>query len=75
MQSTNRSYRYIADRRHLAGRTRGAKMTQSFEPIQGAAQADELQDWVKPEIISFKPVEAAEGISYRPSDGIANLTP
>ncbi|WP_158241573.1 hypothetical protein [Novosphingobium sp. TH158] len=30
--------------------------------------------WVKPEIVSFKPVEAAEGISYRPSDGLSNLT-
>jgi hypothetical protein len=31
--------------------------------------------WVKPEIVSFAPVEAAEGIMYNPSDGLANLTP
>mgnify|MGYP000923887997 CR=1 FL=1 len=30
--------------------------------------------WVKPEITSFSPVAAAEGISYRPLDGIYNLT-
>lgn len=32
------------------------------------------EGWVKPEIVSFKPIEAAEGISYRPRDGISNLT-
>jgi hypothetical protein len=32
------------------------------------------QAWVKPAISSFKPVSAAQGISYRPSDGISNLT-
>lgn len=31
-------------------------------------------EWVKPEITSFAPVQAAEGISYRPNDGISNLT-
>lgn len=30
--------------------------------------------WVKPEIISFLPAKAAEGIGYRPTDGISNLT-
>jgi hypothetical protein len=30
--------------------------------------------WSKPEITSFKPITDAEGISYRPSDGISNLT-
>lgn len=34
----------------------------------------EVEAWVKPEITSFAPVEAAEGISYRPLDGIQNLT-
>jgi hypothetical protein len=33
------------------------------------------EKWVKPEIISFKPVTAAQGISYLPLDGISNLTP
>jgi len=30
--------------------------------------------WVKPAVTSFAPVKAAEGISYRPTDGISNLT-
>lgn len=30
--------------------------------------------WVKPTVTSFAPVKAAEGISYRPNDGISNLT-
>lgn len=33
------------------------------------------EEWVKPEIASFLPAKAAEGISYRPTDGISNLTP
>lgn len=32
------------------------------------------EQWVKPEFTTFLPVSAAEGISYRPTDGIANLT-
>jgi hypothetical protein len=35
----------------------------------------EVDEWVKPEIASFLPAKAAEGISYRPTDGISNLTP
>jgi hypothetical protein len=31
-------------------------------------------EWVKPEIVSFLPAKAAEGIRYRPTDGISNLT-
>lgn len=42
---------------------------------QETSSTEELQAWIKPEILSFKPVEAAEGIRYRPSDGISNLTP
>jgi len=34
----------------------------------------EDSDWVKPRIESFLPAKAAEGISYRPTDGISNLT-
>nr|WP_319566046.1 hypothetical protein [uncultured Rhodoferax sp.] len=39
-------------------------------------QVDEakLEAWITPKIVSFKPVEAAEGISYTPSDGLSNLT-
>ena len=36
--------------------------------------AGDKPDWVKPEITSFAPVQAAEGISYRPNDGISNLS-
>ena len=32
------------------------------------------EPWVKPEITSFEPVKASQGISYRPQDGISNLT-
>jgi hypothetical protein len=35
----------------------------------------EKEEWVKPEIVSFLPAKAAEGIAYRPTDGISNLTP
>lgn len=34
----------------------------------------ESNDWVKPRIESFLPAKAAEGIGYRPTDGISNLT-
>lgn len=36
---------------------------------------EERGEWVKPEIASFLPAKAAEGIQYRPTDGISNLTP
>lgn len=49
-------------------------MTNIVQSNSEAPQAEALQEWVKPEILSFKPIEAAEGISYRPSDGISNLT-
>lgn len=39
-----------------------------------AVDAAREEGWVKPEIVSFKPIEAAEGISYRPRDGFSNLT-
>jgi hypothetical protein len=38
-------------------------------------QIEANDGWVKPEIVSFEPVKAAEGISYLPSDGVSNLTP
>ncbi|MDK2766914.1 MAG: hypothetical protein KYX69_04260 [Sphingomonas sp.] len=34
----------------------------------------EAEEWVKPEIASFLPAKAAEGIAYRPTDGLSNLT-
>ncbi|MEG3148712.1 hypothetical protein U1769_02350 [Sphingomonas sp. ZT3P38] len=39
-----------------------------------ALEAPAREAWIKPEIASFEPVKAAEGISYRPTDGISNLT-
>ncbi|MEN2789723.1 hypothetical protein ABC974_08810 [Sphingomonas oligophenolica] len=39
-----------------------------------AVETADKPEWVKPEITSFAPVQAAEGISYRPNDGISNLT-
>ncbi|MDB5675719.1 MAG: hypothetical protein JWM65_2701 [Sphingomonas bacterium] len=37
-------------------------------------ETTEQPAWVKPEITCFAPVQAAEGISYRPNDGISNLS-
>jgi len=34
----------------------------------------EESDWIKPQIESFLPAKAAEGISYRPNDGLSNLS-
>lgn len=48
------------------------KLPDTQTPDQIAAD-DET--WVKPQIVSFLPAKAAEGISYRPNDGISNLTP
>lgn len=36
--------------------------------------APEKEAWVKPEITDFKPVTVAQGISYRPGDGLSNLS-
>ncbi|MES2055850.1 MAG: hypothetical protein V4564_07935 [Pseudomonadota bacterium] len=41
---------------------------------ENTADSTTRETWVKPEIVSFEPVKAAEGISYRPNDGISNLT-
>jgi hypothetical protein len=30
--------------------------------------------WVKPEIVAFEPINAAEGLGFNPMDGFANLT-
>lgn len=45
-------------------------------PIGVSEEPNETQrePWVKPEIVSFKPVSAAQGISYMPLDGLSNLT-
>jgi hypothetical protein len=37
-------------------------------------EAVDREAWIKPEIVSFEPVKAAQGISYNPQDGISNLT-
>lgn len=37
--------------------------------------AESRPEWIKPEIKSFAPVKAAEGISYTTSDGLTNMTP
>ncbi len=34
----------------------------------------EDSEWVKPRIESFLPAKAAEGIAYRPTDGLSNLS-
>jgi hypothetical protein len=48
-----------------------------MEKLNETVTSDEIETndgWMKPEILSFAPVEVAEGISYNPSDGLANLT-
>ena len=40
-----------------------------------AVEKDEREAWITPEIASFSPVKAAQGISYLPGDGQSNLTP
>jgi hypothetical protein len=47
----------------------------SEQPLKSDLTAEtQTKGWIKPEIVSFKPIEAAEGISYNPTDGISNLT-
>lgn len=50
----------------------------SIEKQQGVSEsaqvAEARAEWVKPEITSFEPVKASQGINYRPQDGISNLT-
>lgn len=41
------------------------------EPSQSEPKRDA---WERPEIVSFRPVSATRGISYRVGDGINNLT-
>ncbi len=31
--------------------------------------------WLEPDIVTFQPAAAAEGVSYNPTDGLTNLTP
>ena len=45
-----------------------SETTDTVEATEGREQ------WVKPEFTTFLPVSAAEGISYRPNDGLSNLT-
>jgi hypothetical protein len=55
-------------------------MPDQIVPSNGAASApeqgavDQREKWIKPEFTTFLPVSASEGISYRPTDGISNLT-
>ncbi|NML04894.1 hypothetical protein [Sphingomonas sp. G-3-2-10] len=40
-----------------------------------AAQDEALESWVKPQVESYAPVKAAEGIFYNRGDGLTNMTP
>lgn len=48
-------------------------MEQLPQNEQSVASA-KAEEWEKPAIASFLPAKAAEGIAYRPTDGISNLT-
>ena len=50
-------------------------MEKPDEAKSPAVDQDGLETWVTPEIASYSPVKAAEGISYLPGDGVSNLTP
>ncbi|MFA5966781.1 MAG: hypothetical protein WC804_22425 [Sphingomonas sp.] len=39
-----------------------------------ATVAEPSEQWVKPEVISYAPVGAAQGISFKPNDGLSNLS-
>ncbi|MEO8259983.1 MAG: hypothetical protein ABI868_21740 [Acidobacteriota bacterium] len=43
------------------------------EPAIGTTESTK-EAWVKPEIVDFKPVTVARGISYRIGDGLSNLS-
>ena len=47
-------------------------MTQAV-PV-AVAESRDKPEWTKPELTGFAPVQAAEGISYRPNDGLSNLS-
>jgi hypothetical protein len=49
-----------------------SKSDQELTPASPVAEANE--QWVKPEVISYAPVGAAQGISYKPNDGLSNLS-
>jgi hypothetical protein len=38
------------------------------------ADSNDKPEWCKPELTASAPVQAAEGISYRPNDGLSNLS-
>lgn len=46
------------------------------EQVEAQLESSETpkEVWVKPEIVDFKPVTVARGISYRIGDGISNLS-
>jgi len=48
---------------------------QNAEERNKTLDTDQAEAWIKPEVVSFAPVKAAEGISYVPGDGVYNLTP
>lgn len=45
----------------------------SEEPV-AVEETVTKREWSKPELTAFAPVEAAEGISFRPNDGLSNLS-
>lgn len=44
--------------------------------IQSGVEPEVVEDsdWVKPRIETFLPAKAAEGIRFRPNDGLSNLS-
>ncbi|CAN5288824.1 hypothetical protein BH10PSE14_BH10PSE14_37090 [soil metagenome] len=49
-----------------------SEFDQAVVPAVTVSESNE--QWVKPEVISYAPVGAAQGISYKPNDGLSNLS-
>ncbi len=50
-------------------------MSQSDQDVTAIVAIDEASEpWVKPEVITYAPVAAAQGISFKPNDGLSNLS-
>ena len=56
----------------MLGRDEGEESVDKPNEDKIENQAGEI--WIKPEVTSFAPVKAAEGLSYTNGDGLSNLT-
>lgn len=64
---------FVDSRSRTSGGTLIMDDTTQDVPV-AANQSSNKPEWSKPEMTAFAPVQAAEGISYRPNDGLSNLS-